>query len=129
MPEDKLEKLNGIIQSGEGYTAFAGDGINDAPALARADVGISMGALGSDAAIEASDIVIMDDNPVKIAESVEISKATVKIAKQNIVFALFIKAVFLVLGALGISSMWMAVFADVGVSLIAVANALRLLRK
>ena len=129
LPEDKLEKLNGIIQSGEGYTAFAGDGINDAPALARADVGISMGALGSDAAIEASDIVIMDDNPVKIAESVEISKATVKIAKQNIVFALLIKAVFLVLGALGISSMWMAVFADVGVSLIAVANALRLLRK
>ena len=129
LPNDKVEILERLIvaQKAGGAVVFIGDGINDAPVLTRADVGISMGKMGSDAAIEASDVVIMDDNLEKIAMAVKISKKTLQIVKQNIVFALGIKALFLVLGAFGMVSMWGAVFADVGVSALAVLNSLRML--
>ncbi|MBQ7783197.1 MAG: HAD hydrolase family protein, partial [Oscillospiraceae bacterium] len=104
---------------------FAGDGINDAPVLTRADIGIAMGAMGSDAAIEAADVVLMDDDPAKIATAIRIAKKTMSIVRQNIVFALGIKAAVLILGALGFANMWAAVFADVGVSVIAIINATR----
>ena len=107
---------------------FVGDGINDAPVLTRSDIGISMGALGSDAAIEASDIVIMDDDLEKLNTAITISQKTLKIVKENIYFALTIKILFLILGALGLSNMMMAVFADVGVSIIAILNAMRTLK-
>ena len=107
---------------------FVGDGINDAPVLTRADIGVAMGALGSDAAIEAADIVIMDDKPSKIPVAIRISKKTMAIVKQNIIFALGIKALFLIGGAFGVVTMWGAVFADVGVALIAVLNSLRTLK-
>ncbi len=130
MPEDKVEKLEELIAKKQQNRSviFVGDGINDAPVLTRADVGIAMGGLGSDAAIEAADAVIMDDSPSKIALAVSAARKTMSIVKQNIVFALLIKALFLILGAVGLMSMWGAVFADVGVTLLAVINSLRALQ-
>lgn len=130
LPGDKVEKIEGFLASKRTgtYVAFVGDGINDAPVLTRADIGIAMGSMGSDAAIEAADVVLMDDNPDKIATVVKIARKTLKIVKQNIVFALGIKAVVLILGALGMANMWEAVFADVGVSVIAILNSMRALK-
>ena len=125
LPEDKVQRLEEILQSNNKKTAFVGDGINDAPVLARADVGIAMGGLGSDAAIEAADVVIMNDQPSKIAEAIHLAKKTLKIVKQNIVFAIGIKILVLALGAFGFASMGDAVFADVGVTVLAVLNAMR----
>lgn len=129
LPADKVEKLEELFsqKSKKGKLAFVGDGINDAPVLARADIGIAMGGLGSDAAIEAADIVIMTDEPSKIATAMKISKKTLKIAHQNIVFAIGIKIIVLILSAFGIATMWAAIFADVGVTIIAVLNAFRAL--
>ncbi len=126
LPNDKLNKVEEIID-GKNTVAFVGDGINDAPVLTRADVGIAMGAMGSDAAIEAADVVLMDDNPLKIADAINISKKCLRIVGQNICFALGIKFICLVLGAIGIANMWLAVFADVGVMIICILNALRTL--
>ena len=123
---EKVEELLKEKRPGE-TLAFAGDGINDAPVLSRADVGIAMGALGSDAAIEAADVVLMDDDPMKIAKAIRISRKCMRIVYQNIVFAIGVKAVCLALGALGIAGMWLAVFADVGVMVLAVLNAIRAL--
>ena len=124
---DHMEQLLGET-SDKGKLTFVGDGINDAPVLARADIGIAMGGLGSDAAIEAADVVIMTDEPSKIATAMRISRKTLRIVHQNIVFALGVKALVLILGALGIASMWAAVFADVGVAVIAILNAIRAAR-
>ncbi len=124
LPQDKLQKLEEII-NGKNITAFIGDGINDAPVLMRADVGISMGNCGSDAAIEASDVVLGDDNPTKVPLAVRISKKCLNIVKQNIVFALSVKFICLILGALGIANMWLAIFADVGVMIICILNSFR----
>ena len=131
LPDQKVEKLEMLDkQKRQGSKlAFVGDGINDAPVLARADVGIAMGGLGSDAAIEAADVVLMTDEPSKLVEAIDIAKATKRIVMQNIVIALGIKSVFLVLGALGMAGMWEAVFGDVGVTIIAVLNAMRILKK
>lgn len=130
LPADKVERVEKLLsqKSAKKKLAFVGDGINDAPVLSRADIGIAMGALGSDAAIEAADIVLMDDDPSKIALARKISVHTLKIVKENIVFALAIKAICLVLGALGIANMWVAIFADVGVMILAVLNAIRALK-
>lgn len=130
LPGDKVEKVEALLQekSQKGKLAFVGDGINDAPVLSRADIGIAMGALGSDAAIEAADIVLMDDKPSKIAKAMEISKRTLRIVRQNIVFALGVKLLVLILTPFGLSNMWEAVFADVGVTVIAIINASRALQ-
>lgn len=131
LPNNKVEKLENILANkikSNDSVLFVGDGINDAPVLARADVGIAMGALGSDAAIEAADVVIMDDNISKISSAISIAQKTMKIVKQNIIFAIGVKVIFLTLGSFGLMSMWGAVFADVGVTLIAVLNSLRALK-
>jgi len=128
LPADKVERVERLLSGTSGRLAFVGDGINDAPVLARSDIGIAMGALGSDAAIEAADIVLMDDNPEKIALAMRISRKTMRIVKQNILFALGIKFAVLILGAFGLATMWMAVFADVGVAFLAILNAMRCLR-
>ena len=129
LPADKVKKLEELMAKNtkKGTVAFVGDGVNDAPALARADIGIAMGGLGSDAAIEAADVVIMTDEPSKIASAIKLAKRTVLIARQNIFFALSVKAAVLILGALGLANMWAAVFADVGVPIIAILNAIRVL--
>lgn len=125
LPSDKVEKLSEIIDKSLGSVIFVGDGINDAPSLSRADVGIAMGALGSDAAIEAADIVLMDDKPSKIPLTLKMAEKTKNIVRQNIIFAIAVKILVLILSALGMSNMWQAVFADVGVSVIAIINAMR----
>ena len=129
LPADKVAKVEELFaqKSARGKLAFVGDGINDAPVLARADIGIAMGGLGSDAAIEAADIVIMTDEPSKIATAIRVSKKTLRIVKQNITFALLVKGVVLLLGALGLASMWAAIFADVGVAILAILNSIRML--
>ena len=131
LPADKVAKVEELLAQhtdGKGKVAFVGDGINDAPVLSRADIGIAMGSMGSDAAIEAADIVLMDDDTTKIAKVVTIARKTLVIVRQNIVFALAVKAFILILGAFGLANMWEAVFADVGVSVIAILNAMRMLR-
>ncbi len=131
LPEDKVNALEAFLQQAKrtnGKVAFVGDGINDAPAIARADVGIAMGALGSDAAIETADVVIMTDSPAKVAEAIAIARRTLKIVWQNIILAMAVKALFIALGAIGIATLWEAVFADVGVALLAILNAGRVLR-
>ena len=129
LPADKVARVEELIagRKGSDKLAFVGDGINDAPVLARADIGIAMGAMGSDAAIEAADVVLMDDDPVKIAKAIKISRKCLRIVYENIVFAIGIKLICLLLGALGIAGMWLAIFADVGVMVIAVLNAIRAL--
>ncbi len=130
LPADKVDKVEDLLdkKSANGRLIFVGDGINDAPVLSRADIGIAMGAMGSEAAIEAADVVLMDDNPEKVATAIDISKKTLRIVKQNIVFALGVKLAVLLLGALGYANMWEAVFADVGVSIIAILNSSRTLK-
>lgn len=127
LPGDKVIKVEELLENTRNKLAFVGDGINDAPVLARADIGIAMGALGSDAAIEAADVVLMDDSPMKIVKAIRISKKCIRIVKENIVGAIGIKLICLALGALGIAGMWLAIFADVGVLIIAVLNAIRAL--
>ena len=126
LPAQKVEQVERLLP--QGSLAFVGDGINDAPVLTRADVGIAMGALGSDAAIEAADVVLMDDKPSKIPEAIRIARRTLRIAKENITFAIGIKILVLILAVLGLATMWMAVFADVGVTVLAVLNAMRALK-
>ena len=130
LPGDKVDRLEELLarKNANGVLAYVGDGVNDAPVLSRADVGIAMGAMGSDAAIEAADVVLMDDDPAKLTEAMDIARKCLRIVRENIVFALAVKALFLVLGAFGVASMWEAVFADVGVAVIAILNASRMLR-
>lgn len=125
LPGDKVEQVERILDSARGNLAFVGDGINDAPVLTRADVGIAMGAMGSDAAIEAADIVLMDDKPSNIARAIQVARKTMRIVHQNIVFAIGVKLLILALAAVGIANMWLAVFGDVGVAVIAILNAMR----
>ena len=127
LPVDKVQKVEELLSAkpAAGTLLFAGDGINDAPVLARADVGIAMGALGSDAAIEAADVVLTDDKPSKIPQAVALSRFTVQIVKQNIWFSLLVKAAVMLLGVLGLANLWEAVFADVGVAVLCVLNSLR----
>ena len=129
LPGDKVAQVERLLKlkKGKETLAFVGDGINDAPVLSRADIGIAMGALGSDAAIEAADIVLMDDDPLKIAKAIGISRKCLRIVYENIYFAIGIKFICLILGALGIANMWLAIFADVGVMVLAVLNAIRAL--
>ena len=128
LPGGKVEALEELLKSTDGKVAFVGDGVNDAPVLARADVGVAMGALGSDAAIEAADVVIMDDDPAKLPLAIRLSRRCMRIVRSNIAFAIGVKFAFLVLGALGIVGMSLAIFADVGVMVLAVLNSMRTLR-
>ena len=129
LPSDKVSKVEQFIENKneKEKVAFVGDGINDAPVLSRADIGIAMGALGSDAAIEAADVVLMDDDPLKIVKAIKISRKCIRIVYENIFFAIGVKTICLILGALGIANMWVAILADVGVMIIAVLNAIRAL--
>ena len=129
LPGDKVDKVEILLSQKRGpdRLVFVGDGINDAPVLSRADIGIAMGAMGSDAAIEAADIVLMDDDPMKIPKAIRISRKCIGIVYQNIVFAIGVKVLCLILGAVGITNMWFAIFADVGVAVIAILNAIRAL--
>ena len=129
LPADKVTSVEKLLaeQGSHDKLAFVGDGINDAPVLSRADIGIAMGAMGSDAAIEAADIVLMDDDPMKIVKAIKIARKCIRIVYENIYFAIGIKVICLILGALGIANMWAAIFADVGVMVIAVLNAIRAL--
>jgi len=129
LPADKVSRVEELLnqKSEKAKLAFVGDGINDAPVLSRADIGIAMGALGSDAAIEAADIVLMDDDPLKISKAIKIARKCIRIVYENIYFAIGIKILCLILGALGIANMWVAIFADVGVMILAVLNAIRTL--
>ena len=129
LPADKVSKMEAVVTGTDGKTAFVGDGINDAPVLARADIGIAMGALGSDAAIEAADVILMTDEPKKLLEAMDLAKETRRIVWQNIVFALGVKALFMILGVFGIADMWIAVIGDVGVMMLAVLNAMRIMKK
>ena len=129
LPSDKVSEVERLLDENKGgKLAFVGDGINDAPVLTRADIGIAMGAMGSDAAIEAADVVLMDDDPLKISKAIKISRKCLRIVYENITFALVIKFACLILGALGFANMWLAIFADVGVMVIAILNAIRALR-
>ena len=130
LPAGKVERVEALLKekSDKGALVFVGDGINDAPVLSRADVGVAMGGMGSDAAIEAADVVFMDDKPSKLADAIRIARKTRGIVRQNVVFALAVKLLVMVLGAFGVATMWEAVFADVGVSVIAILNAMRALR-
>ena len=130
LPADKVSHLERLMKEKKagGSLLFVGDGINDAPVLARADVGVAMGGLGSDAAVEAADVVLMDDRPSKVAGAISISRKTIGVAMQNAWFAIVIKVLVLLLAGFGIATMWMAVFADVGVTVLAVFNAMRTLR-
>ena len=128
LPEEKVRCMESLKNEGKGAVLFVGDGINDAPVLARADVGIAMGGLGSDAAIEAADVVIMNDRPSQVVEAIRLARRTRGIIIQNIVLALGVKAVFLVMGLFGAATMWEAVIADIGVTLLAVLNSARALR-
>ena len=129
LPGDKVAKVEELLEkkTEKGKLAFVGDGINDAPVLSRADIGIAMGAMGSDAAIEAADIVLMDDDPLKISKAIRISRKCLRIVRQNTIFAIGVKFICLLLGALGIANMWAAIFADVGVMVLAILNAIRVL--
>ena len=131
LPDEKVHKMEELLKNKKQNKkiAFVGDGINDAPVLALADIGIAMGGLGSDSAIEAADIVIMTDEPSKISTAIKISKKTMKIVRENIVFAITVKILVLILSAIGVATMWEAVFADVGVAIIAILNSLRMLNK
>lgn len=132
LPADKVDKVEELLRDtrehGDGTLVFVGDGINDAPVLARADVGIAMGAMGSDAAIEAADVVLMDDKPSKIARAIRIARRTQGIAKENIVFAIAVKVVILIMAAFGLAPMWLAVFGDTGVLILCVLNSARTLQ-
>ncbi|MGM9571284.1 MAG: HAD-IC family P-type ATPase, partial [bacterium] len=129
LPEQKVAKLEEIMQGNKGKVAFVGDGINDAPVLARADIGLAMGGMGNDAAIEAADIVLMDDDIAKVSAALSIARRTKNIVWQNIIFAMGVKGIILLMGAGGVATIWEAVFADVGVALLAVINSLRAVKK
>jgi Cd2+/Zn2+-exporting ATPase len=129
LPEDKVDQIEKLIRNSKrGKVVFVGDGINDAPVIARADVGMAMGALGSDAAIETADVVLMTDSPSKVIDAIDVAAKTRNVVWQNIIFAMGVKAAFIILGIFGIATMWEAVFGDMGVALIAVFNAIRILK-
>ncbi len=129
LPEEKVKAIEKLIEEKDGKVAFVGDGINDAPVIAQADVGIAIGTTGSDAAIDTADVVLMTDSPRKVAEAIQVSKKTRRIVWENIIFSFAVKALFVGLGVSGTATMWEAVFADMGVALIAIFNATRILRK